>query len=110
MRGGSDRMSCCAEGADPLLRQKIVGELALLVVLANGHLYYIDEPLVPLRYHRKFQAIGSGLEYATGAMAMGADAKEAVRVAIKFDSDSGGRIHTMKPKLVAGKRPLRLKV
>lgn len=39
-----------------------------------------------------FYAIGSGSDFAMGAMAMGADAKEAVRVAAKFDPYTGGAI------------------
>jgi ATP-dependent protease HslVU (ClpYQ) peptidase subunit len=37
-------------------------------------------------------AIGSGREYALGALAVGASAKEAVRAAIKYDIYSGGKI------------------
>lgn len=43
----------------------------------------------------RFFAIGSGSDYAMGAMAMHATAAEAVRVASMFDSDTGGRVHTM---------------
>lgn len=40
-------------------------------------------------------AAGSGEKHLLTAMDMGADAKEAVRMAIKRDSSSGGRIRTM---------------
>ena len=37
-------------------------------------------------------AIGSGRQFALGAMAVGASAKDAVKAAIKYDMHSGGRI------------------
>ena len=42
-----------------------------------------------------FVALGSGAKYATGAMEMGATAKQAVQIGIKRDTSSGGRIHTL---------------
>jgi ATP-dependent protease HslVU (ClpYQ) peptidase subunit len=44
----------------------------------------------------RFYAIGSGCEYAYGAMAMGATAEEAVRAAMRFDIYTGGEIQVMK--------------
>lgn len=41
-------------------------------------------------------AIGSGSEFAQGAMAMGATAEEAVRVAMIFDTKSGGEITVLR--------------
>ena len=40
--------------------------------------------------------IGSGGEYAVGAMAMGATAEEAVRLAMRFDSRTGGEITVLR--------------
>lgn len=37
-------------------------------------------------------AIGSGADYAQGALAMGASAEEAVRIAMQFDVKTGGEI------------------
>jgi ATP-dependent protease HslVU (ClpYQ) peptidase subunit len=37
-------------------------------------------------------AFGTGREYAMGAMAMGASAADAVRVAVRWDLNSGGRV------------------
>ena len=39
-----------------------------------------------------FHAIGSGWEIAMGAMAMGATAEEAVRVAMQYDVNTGGEV------------------
>ena len=43
-----------------------------------------------------FFALGCGAGYAMAAMEMGANAKEAVRVAIKYDAYCGGKIQTIK--------------
>ena len=42
-----------------------------------------------------FCAVGTGSEYAIGAMAMGATAKQAVEIAKKYDRATGGRIKTI---------------
>lgn len=42
-----------------------------------------------------FYALGSGWEIALGAMAMGATAEQAVRVAAKFDGNTGGDVDTL---------------
>lgn len=39
-----------------------------------------------------FHAVGSGRELALGAMAAGADAVEAVKIAVRFDTRSGGPV------------------
>lgn len=41
-------------------------------------------------------ALGSGADYATGAMAMGATAEEAVRVAMRFDTKTGGEVLSLR--------------
>ena len=43
-----------------------------------------------------FYAIGSGCEFATGAMEMGATAEEAVQVAIKHSTSCGGPINVLR--------------
>lgn len=44
----------------------------------------------------KYYATGSGMDYALGALDMGATAAEAVKVAIKRDQRSGGRVRTVR--------------
>ena len=44
------------------------------------------------------EALGSGTDHALTAMDMGATAKEAVKMAAKRDSGTGGRIRTFKVK------------
>jgi len=46
--------------------------------------------------HAPFFAIGNGTDFALGAMAAGADAKQAVKIAMKFDTATGGRVQTVR--------------
>lgn len=74
--------------------QKIVGNTDpnywshLIVCTKNSCEYYSMWP-VPLRIRENFYAIGSGDEYAMGAMEMGANAIKAVEVACKWDQGCG---------------------
>lgn len=43
-----------------------------------------------------FYAIGSGAHFALAAMALGASAVEAVRIASRFDPGTGGRVESMR--------------
>jgi ATP-dependent protease HslVU (ClpYQ) peptidase subunit len=54
---------------------------------------YCEENGPPVWTARGYDAIGSGHKFALGAMAMGASAKEAVRVAASLDSYTGGPLH-----------------
>lgn len=58
----------------------------LLVVKPNGEAFYgNDAHMLAGPLNDSFYAIGSGSDYALGAMQMGADAKTAVEVACKLD-------------------------
>ena len=48
-----------------------------------------------IEWRAPYLAIGSGKEFALGAMFMGATAQEAVRAAMQFDPYSGGRVMTL---------------
>jgi ATP-dependent protease HslVU (ClpYQ) peptidase subunit len=63
--------------------------------LTKKGLYMYDQSPMPILIEEPFYAIGSGQELALGAMTMGASAKEAVKVASKWDVNTGGRIVTM---------------
>lgn len=43
-----------------------------------------------------FVAVGTGSPWALGALAMGASAEQAVKVAIKFDNNCGGNVQVLK--------------
>ena len=62
--------------------------------IRSGKVYYYDENLEPLTPSIPV-AIGSGSDFAMGAMLAGATAKEAVKIACKLDSNSGGKIKTV---------------
>lgn len=64
----------------------------LLVVKPNacGAVELYNDSFYPTKAYADFTAIGSGSAYALGAMAMGADAHMAVRVAGQFDHFTGG--------------------
>lgn len=52
-------------------------------------------PLGWERTHNSMAAMGSGGEFAQGAMAMGASPEEAVRVAMIYDTKTGGEISVL---------------
>jgi ATP-dependent protease HslVU (ClpYQ) peptidase subunit len=63
----------------------------------NGTLVFFGEDgSFPFKPNGEFYAIGSGCEYAVGAMAFGASAPEAVRIAMQFDSGSAGEITVLR--------------
>lgn len=66
-----------------------------LLRLSEGGLYLIDHDLVWVKVDSEFYAIGSGAQYALGAMEMGASTEKAVQVAIKYDNYTGGLITTL---------------
>jgi len=65
-----------------------------LVVTADGVTCFDIHGSWPVR--EEHYALGSGSDIATGAMAMGATAEEAVRAAIRFDTGSGGEITVLR--------------
>lgn len=74
-------------GADPK------PDLRAIIVRPDGQVFLCDDglhfsgPIETSRY-----AIGSGAEFALGAMSMGADAVRAVEVACEHDFHSGGPV------------------
>lgn len=80
-------------GADAL-----TGELSFRALMLNeaGELFLFDSsPWASGPIRSKFYAIGTGAEYAMGAMAAGASAKEAVKIACKLDPHSGLPVRTL---------------
>ena len=69
----------------------------LFLVYRDGDLFLADSELRELPLDgNKFYAIGSGEQAAMTAMYMGASATEAVKMAIKVDENSGGRVKEYK--------------
>lgn len=68
------------------------GTVALLID-ASGDVGYLEEDAEALiTIDAPFHARGSGREFALGAMAQGATAIEAVQVAARFDTKTGGGV------------------
>jgi hypothetical protein len=69
---------------------------------ADGMLFLPDgaiiemSPLGAKTVEASFYSTGSGMDYALGAMAMGATAEAAVRIAAQFDTCTGGDITVLR--------------
>ena len=72
-----------------------IGVQALLV-WTDGTVHYWDSRCFTGALEARFFAIGSGKEFALGALHAGATAEEAVRIASEYDSLTGGPIQTAK--------------
>lgn len=89
-------------GADPAAWTGDKPSLRALVVKPDGSAHLFDDsawasgPIESTTF-----AIGSGGEYALGAIAMGASAARAVEVAISLDVHSGGPVDELQPPEVS---------
>ena len=63
-------------------------DFAALALTPEG-LYYYDGGAYPFKVEGKYWAIGSGAEFALGAMAAGANPEQAVHAALRFDVGTG---------------------
>lgn len=61
-----------------------------LLIRADGVVCSLDGQGEPYEIEGEFHAIGSGGDFALGAMRMGADPLEAVKVAAEFDAMTSG--------------------
>lgn len=67
--------------------------MEVMVMHKSGELSIFEGKCVAIPVG-KMGAIGSGTQFAMGAMAFGATAKEAIKVAAKFDEHTGKRVKT----------------
>lgn len=65
-----------------------------MLLVTPQQLFLIAGGFVVEIKHRNFHAIGSGGEYALGAMSAGCDARKALEVAALIDAFTGGDIET----------------
>lgn len=65
---------------------------AALVFYEDGTLFLYQNQGYPVEIKDRFFGIGSGSEYALGALHAGADIRKAVQIASKLDDGSGGGI------------------
>lgn len=85
-------------GCDPEKFPKLptdAGHTDLWVINRNGVIRKFEDSPFPVSYDDKVFAEGSGRDFAYGAMAMGADAVTAVKVAIRYDKHCGGGIDVL---------------
>lgn len=71
------------------------GEWFVLILRPDGSIWKAECRFPAFRLLDKFAATGSGSNFAIAAMAMGASAEEAVRIAAKYDTGTGGRVRTL---------------
>lgn len=73
-------------------RRPHVGETFVAILIKQGRVFFMDTNLCPYEIEAPFHAIGSGREFALGAMAAGASAEQAVAIAAQLDTNTGGDI------------------
>lgn len=59
------------------------------ILTVEGDIFCFDDPNVWIKVLEPYYAIGSGCEYALGALAQGSTVKQAIQLASKFDVRSG---------------------
>lgn len=80
-----------AAGEDHNSRPSNMDNFDAIVIDADGNCYNYGSRLLPMPVGKP-NAIGSGAQFAMGAMLAGASADKAVKIAIKLDSYTGGRV------------------
>lgn len=70
-------------------------DCTLVVVNRSGTLLRFEDSPFPLCYEEDVFAEGSGRDFAYGAMAMGADAAQAVEIASRYDISCGCGVDTL---------------
>jgi ATP-dependent protease HslVU (ClpYQ) peptidase subunit len=63
-----------------------------LLLAINGEVFQITNDFTVLRTDTGIYGIGSGADYAIGALMAGATVEEAIKIAIELDINSGGKI------------------
>lgn len=94
--GTPERFIACLN--DPTLDREWGPDLAAIRVVGRGQIeIYFDSffPAGPIRTTR--HAIGSGSEYALGAILAGAHPRKAVEIAGKLDTNTGGPVDFLWP-------------
>lgn len=89
------------DGADPKLVPKGLdfntNHARIIIANKKGVVEYQNDTGHPCEVG-KIYATGSGAQYAMGALLAGANARQAVKIAIKLDPNSGGPIRTLSIK------------
>lgn len=70
-------------------------DLTILSIDQKGRIWYANQTMMWARIMTKQWAIGSGCDYAMGAMAAGKTAADAVRIASNLDVSTGFGVDTL---------------
>ena len=68
----------------------------ILVINPKGEIWFQIGNNAPERIYGQYYGIGSGKPYAMTALHLGLDPKAAIRTAMKFDTGTGGQVHTLR--------------
>ena len=71
----------------------------LFAIDHQGLLHVFERCATPIMITDQLYAIGSGADFALGAMANGSTARDAVRIAKKFDPWTGGKVKSFVTRL-----------
>lgn len=82
-------------GTPPEATPSIDDETAILQLTPAG-VWYWDQALRPVQYRRPYAAIGSGADFALGALVAGCTPRQAVAVACELDESSAPPITVMR--------------
>jgi len=81
-----------ASGSQKKLKPAVDADSSLLVVTPQGRCFEYGSDLRPIELLDTHTAIGSGSDYALGAMAAGKTAEQAVAIACLYDPFSAGDV------------------
>lgn len=90
--GGREMAVWYENGADPAKYPPLQATpdwVRLVVVTKRRKIIEYEQRPVPIEMRERFMAWGSGRDYAMGAMAAGADALTAVKIATRFNAFCG---------------------
>ena len=73
-------------------------EAECIIIRPDGTVFLVDEELELEQLENEYTAIGNGAGYAIGAMAFGATAEEAIKIAAEHDSNTSLPVHSMRLK------------
>lgn len=86
------KMFAWFENPDMVPNWKTTPDFSILQLSPDG-LFVWESEMIAIRIDTPFYSIGSGSEYAMGALACGANLQQAIQVASNFDPGTNDRIH-----------------
>jgi ATP-dependent protease HslVU (ClpYQ) peptidase subunit len=86
---------CVAQDFPKLSSVPAERDVSLWVINKNGTIRKFEDSPFPMVYDDNVFAEGSGRDFAYGAMAMGANAIQAVEIACRFDVTCGGGVDVL---------------